>query len=62
MIPLKNAPEVENLPDDKLYDIVYIGDRNLKMFKYHHTLYIIDPDVQNAQESIKYFTIEDDVI
>jgi hypothetical protein len=41
-------PEYPDLVDGKVYDIVYMGDRALKMFKYHHTLYIVDPSISNG--------------
>ena len=36
MIPTKNSnlPEMGSLVDGQLYDIVYMGDKDLKMFKY----------------------------
>ena len=39
-----------------------MGDRELKMFKYHNTLYIIDPQINDpykAASEISYFTIEE---
>jgi hypothetical protein len=36
-------PEVATMVDGHLYDIVYMGNNELKMFKYKNTLYIIDP-------------------
>jgi hypothetical protein len=63
MIPTKNAnmPEVASLVDGQLYDIVYMGDKELKMFKYNNTLYIIDQKIDSpkkANNAISYITID----
>ena len=31
--------------DGRIYDIIYMGDRSLKMFKQASRLYIIDPQI-----------------
>jgi hypothetical protein len=44
---------VATLVDGQLYDIVYMGDKDLKMFKYHNTLYIIDPKIDSTYQVTK---------
>ena len=64
MIPTKSAnlPQVASMIDGQLYDIVYMGDRELKMFKLDHTLYIIDPKINSPEKisnAVSYFTIDE---